>query len=30
MNNMIASGFHAYAPPKGWEEDGFVYWEKVL
>jgi RimJ/RimL family protein N-acetyltransferase len=29
-NNLIACGFRLYEPPKGWAEDGFLYWEKEL
>lgn len=30
MNNLMASGFRLYEPPKGWAEDGFLYWELPL
>jgi RimJ/RimL family protein N-acetyltransferase len=30
INNLIASGFKLYDPPKHWAEDDFLYWEKEL
>jgi GNAT superfamily N-acetyltransferase len=29
-NNLIRSRYRLYEPPKGWAEDGFLYWEKEL
>jgi hypothetical protein len=30
MNNLIACGYKTYAPPRGWEIEGSVYWQKTL
>jgi hypothetical protein len=26
MNNLIATGFRLYEPPKGWADEDFLYW----
>jgi GNAT superfamily N-acetyltransferase len=30
MNNLIACGYRAYQPPKGWATEGAVYWQKAF